>query len=90
MTQTAEPQHVRMPDEVRDAARILIRDLAVVAGDAEAVWALMRAQVKDVDPETALGAVAAALIVTFTECITYPTDSGEYAEIEFPNPTDEE
>lgn len=82
MTQTAEPRIIEMPDEVHTAAVDLVRDLAAVAGDPPAIYDRLRKVRSGTDTENALGALAAALIVTFTECITHPANPGEYVEID--------
>ncbi|WP_210441509.1 hypothetical protein [Nocardioides xinjiangensis] len=74
-----------MPDSVHEGAQDLIRSLAAVAGDETAIYALLTAKIRGTDHESALGGLAAALVVMFTECITTPTSPGEFTEVDLPD-----
>lgn len=72
-----------MPDEGRDFALDLIRDLSSVAGDYEAVCAKLRAfggrhgtRGRDI--------AVLALVLTFAECMTTPTQPGDQAPVNTP------
>jgi hypothetical protein len=80
-----EPTMPGMPDQLRDQALDLIRDLAAVAGDVDATWRRLRDYcMANPKKDDAFAGVAAALLLTFTECITTPTGPGEFAETSLP------
>lgn len=80
--QTSTPS---IPADLHEEARELIRRLASTAGDTEAAFAHIRDYCRPRRDDDALPGLAAALLVTFTECITYPVDSGNYAAVSLPN-----
>lgn len=76
-----------VPEQLHDDASNLIRDLSAIAGNEVAVTEALRltlARDKTKDKEASLGLLAAALIVIFSECITTPTEPGEFAETTLP------
>lgn len=87
MTTTAEAP--TMPDGVHEDAQTLIRSLAAAAGDEPAVYKILTAYIRGTDHESALGGLAAALVVMFTECITTATEPGEYVEVDLPADLDD-
>lgn len=86
MTETLEPERTapKIPDDLHEEARDLIRDLAATAGDADAIYEHLQHYCKPKSSEAAFAGFAAALLVMFTECITNPTDPGAYAEVSLP------
>lgn len=84
MTTTADHATFEMPEVIREGAVRLIRDLAAIAGDDSAVYERIRQECRSHKPDDALGGLAAALIVTFTECITTPTEPGAYSPVAYP------
>lgn len=72
-----------MPDEGRDAALDLIRDLSSVAGDYEAVYDTLRVFGKRHGRKSQDVAVL-ALVLTFAECMSTPTQPGEQVPVNTP------
>lgn len=72
------------------AARALIRSLADAAGDEPQVIAVLAASIHEHDIEHARALCAAALLVTFTECITAPatTDPAHPVPVTIPQEGD--
>ncbi|GAA1446403.1 hypothetical protein GCM10009641_69890 [Mycobacterium cookii] len=87
MTETIEHERTapKIPDQLYEEARDLIRDLASSAGDAAATYAHLQEYCKPQTKDDAFAGFAAALLVMFTECITNPTDPGEFAEVSLPS-----
>lgn len=73
-----------MADEVREEAEDLIRDLAAVAGDPGQVYARLQDHCRGQSAVDAFATIAAAAVLIFSECITTPTEPGEYAPATFP------
>ena len=72
-----------MPDEGRDFALDLIRDLASVAGDLEAVYAKLRA-FGGLHGARGQDIAVLALVLTFAECMSTPTRPGDQAPVNTP------
>lgn len=79
--QTSTPS---IPADLHEEARELIRRLASTAGDVDAAFAHVQDYCRPRRDDDALPGLAAALLVTFTECITYPVAAGEYAGVSLP------
>lgn len=73
-----------IPDEGREVALDVIRDLASVAGDYDAVCAKLRAFGARHGRKSEDIAVL-ALVLTFAECMSTPTEPGATAPLETPN-----
>jgi hypothetical protein len=86
MTETLEPERTapKIPDNLHETARDLIRDLAASAGDPAAVWDELQDYCEPLTKDDAFAGFAAALLVMFTECVTNPTDPGEYTAVSLP------
>lgn len=61
-----------MPTDLREAAVDLIRALASVAGDEDAVLAVLEEHSEHFDLTTTRRTAIAALVVTFGSCIEWP------------------
>lgn len=84
-TDTIERPKAAMPDDLHEEVLDFIRDLAAVAGDADAVYRCLQAYcTKRPAPDDRFAGLAATILVTFTECITMPTQTGEQTEVHLP------
>lgn len=82
---TTERPAPPIPDDLHEEARDLIRNLAAGGGDANRAYDALRAYCSPLAPEVALAGLAAALLVTFTECITHPVEPGDFADMALPH-----
>lgn len=73
-----------MHEKVREEAEELIRSLAAVAGDESGVYRELALYARGKSVDTALGGSVAALVLIFAECITTPTEPGEFTELTYP------
>lgn len=73
-----------VPDELHEEVAELIRALAMVAGDHDAVYRCLQDYCSQRTTEPAFAGLAAALVVIFAECITVPTDPEQYAVVALP------
>lgn len=88
-TTTTERPAPEIPDDLHEEARELIRNLAASGGDANGVYSVLQAYCSSLSPSAAAAGLAAALLVTFTECITHPVEPGDYADVALPyDPTE--
>lgn len=87
MTETTVDQRPApaIPDDLHEEVCDLIRALAATGGDADGAYAVLRAYCSRLSKDAAMAGLAAALIVTFTECITHPVEPGEFADLALPH-----
>ena len=72
---TTEAEPVIIPDRIRQPAINLIGVLASRAGDLDDGMDALNDALVTVKPEDRTAVIAAALLITFAECITDPTDN---------------
>lgn len=80
MTTTAAPE---VPEEGREKAHDLIRELASVAGDFDAVCDRLR-RFGQRHGKTSQDTAILALVLTYGECMSIPTEPGATAPLETP------
>lgn len=78
------PPEPLMAQEVREEAQTLIRTLAAAAGNEGEVYERLRRYLRNKPTESALGGLAAAVVLIFAECITEPVEPGEYGPMTYP------
>lgn len=86
--QEAQQREQFIAPDVRAEAENFVSRLASVAGDEEAVYGALRDYCQNRALEDAFAVTAAAALLIFSECITTPTQPGDYAETSFPTQPD--
>ena len=70
-----EFEPITIPDRIRKPATTLIGALASRAGDLDSVFEEFDKAMTQTPPGDRTAVIAAALLITFSECITDPTDN---------------
>lgn len=71
---TTEAERITIPARIKNPAVELVADLARVAGDVDAVFEKFNRTLFNTRPDDRMAVLAAALITTFSECISGPSN----------------